>query len=545
MADSKNPILERKQRGAYYTPVDLSKFVLRWVTADGAKSLLEPSCGNGVFLDAINSLESHELKHVSAFEIDESEAYKAEQKVKSISGLDSNVFNQDFIGWAIKNLMFGRRFDGIVGNPPYIKYQSLSSSDQSAFKEIFRFFHLKFTKHTNAWVPFVIASVALLNPGGRLGMVLPSEIMNVSYAAPLREFLLNQSKKILIIDSNELWFDDALQGTVILLFEKANQHNEKTQGIDILQVDGREFLKLEPEDIWCKSDFQYNDQVKKKWIWASLSAYEYELINGALNSQNLFLFNDIAEVSVGILTGANAFFVVTDDDVKQHSLESWAHPVYGQSKYVNGVVYDADRHNENRANGLATNLIWFQEDIEVSDPAYQYIKLGEDSGFHNSYKCRIRNPWYTIPSVFSTPISMPKRSHHMTQLVLNRKQAFVTNASYRVSVKEHIDPKSLVFSFTNSLTMLHSELEGRSYGGGVLELVPSEIRRVSIPYTTVNEDDLWRLHYAMQTMEATDILENQDRFLLDPIFTQSEIDTFHGIWERLKAKRQRLVVSSN
>ena len=40
---------------------------------------------------------------------------------------------------------------------------------------------------------------------------------------------------------------------------------------------------------------------------------------------------------------------------------------------------------------------------------------------------------------------------------------------------------ALAAAFHNSLTLLTAELEGRSFGGGVLELVPSEIARLAVP----------------------------------------------------------------
>ena len=43
--------------------------------------------------------------------------------------------------------------------------------------------------HTNLWVPFVIASIDLLKPGGSLGMVIPNEILNLPHAKSLRSFV--------------------------------------------------------------------------------------------------------------------------------------------------------------------------------------------------------------------------------------------------------------------------------------------------------------------------------------------------------------------
>ena len=49
--------------------------------------------------------------------------------------------------------------------------------------------------------------------------------------------------------------------------------------------------------------------------------------------------------------------------------------------------------------------------------------------------------------------------------------------------------QDLTFSFLNSLTFLFAEMLGRHYGGGVLELVPSEIERLPIPFLPVRATD--------------------------------------------------------
>ena len=86
--------------------------------------------------------------------------------------------------------------------------------------------NLPFTKHTNAWVPFILASMALLRPGGRLAMVVPAEIIHVTHAQSLRSYLGRECRRLVIIDPEELWFSETLQGAVILLAEK-RQGSEK------------------------------------------------------------------------------------------------------------------------------------------------------------------------------------------------------------------------------------------------------------------------------------------------------------------------------
>lgn len=47
---------------------------------------------------------------------------------------------------------------------------------------------------------------------------------------------------------------------------------------------------------------------------------------------------------------------------------------------------------------------------------------------------------------------------------------------------------NLIYSFYNSLTLSFAELNGRYYGGGVLELTPNEFKNLPIPYISITPD---------------------------------------------------------
>src|SRR5690606_20767904 len=114
--------------------------------------------------------------------------------------------------------------------PPFVRYQYLPEQFQVFAKEIFDSLNLGFTKHTNAWVPFVLASIKLLRPGGRLAMVVPAEIIHVTHARSLRAYLGRECRRLTIIDPEELWFSDTLQGAVILLAEKKERVTQHSAG---------------------------------------------------------------------------------------------------------------------------------------------------------------------------------------------------------------------------------------------------------------------------------------------------------------------------
>lgn len=234
--------LESKQklRGGYYTPNDLAAFLTRWVAPTKGSRVLEPSCGDGAFFPTLEGTGAI----VTAFELAPEEAAKATER-----GLpDCIVHNRDFLGWALESP--DGLFDAVVGNPPFVRYQYLPAAFQANAERVFARLGCKFTKHTNAWVPFVLASMELLRPGGRLAMVVPSEIVHVMHAQSLRTYLGQQCRRIVIVDPQEIWFEGTLQGAVLLMVEKKVTPEVHSEGLGIHRVAGREFLRQDPEAVF-------------------------------------------------------------------------------------------------------------------------------------------------------------------------------------------------------------------------------------------------------------------------------------------------------
>ena len=161
-----------KLRGGYYTPLDLAVYISRWATEKSPETILEPSCGDGVFVEALAKVKSKSKLCFTGFELLEEEAAKSRKRCLGLPHFEAKIYNQDFLDFAISRMLKGRAdFDCVVGNPPFIRYQYLPEESQRKAEAVFKILHLPFTKHTNAWVPFVLASVAMLKPGGRLALV--------------------------------------------------------------------------------------------------------------------------------------------------------------------------------------------------------------------------------------------------------------------------------------------------------------------------------------------------------------------------------------
>ena len=117
---------EQKLRGGYYTPLDLARYISEWVlgaSVDGP--ILEPSCGNGNFVEIVSSLKPQ--CSIIAHELVESEATQATKRI--CKSTDLKIFVGDFLEWAYKNYhLFANKCAGAVGNPPFIRYQYMEKT---------------------------------------------------------------------------------------------------------------------------------------------------------------------------------------------------------------------------------------------------------------------------------------------------------------------------------------------------------------------------------------------------------------------------------
>jgi adenine-specific DNA-methyltransferase len=529
---------EQKLRGGYYTPLNIAMFLSKFAIDSETRNVLEPSCGDGIFLEAIAAIKP--TVEIAAVEI-ESEASKKTKKLARMLNLNLTLARGDFLDESLQ--INKTKYDAVVGNPPYIRYQFLEPETQKRASRIFDLASLAFTKHTNLWVTFVIAAVQRLNESGRIAMIIPSEILNVIHPGQLRKYLLSECSNILIIDSKELVFAEALQGTVLLLAQKKSSNELPASANLAIQYEKNlEFLKKSPMAMFKKANYVSTLVSDDKWMLQLLTADERELIARVTSMPAVKRFGEIAKIEVGMVTGANDFFLVNDETIETYSLNKYVQPMVGRSQHLGGVLYTKKKHTQNKKLNLPVNFIDFpslpQNLLEKN--LQKYVHTGELDDLHLRYKTRIREPWYVVPSKWAPQLFLLKRSYTVPRLVVNEIGAFNTDTAYRVTTE--LDPISIAYSFYNSLTAISTELEGRSYGGGVLELVPSEVRRLAIPLITATREQIEKLDSAIGNKVSTnDLLAMQDNIILKKIgLSASDISKIQKARIKLQSRRFRL-----
>lgn len=520
----------QKLRGAYYTPPAIASFILLWgINGSTDADILEPSCGDGVFLEQM-AKENMLFHHATAVEYEAVEAEKA----RAIGLHDSEVINSDFHRFCLDT---EQRFDLVVGNPPFIRYQYYDEGQQELAGEIFKKAGLKRSKLTNAWVTFVVGCSLLLKETGKMGFVIPSELLQVTYAQQLRKYLATSFNKINIISFENLVFEEIQQEIVLLLCERTGTGEHLIEHIEV--KDAEALQQLDPHRL--KLPTKQIDFHADKWTYYFLDKEELDFLN-KVRVDGMPKIGTYADVEVGITTGSNGYFTVPQGVVDMYQLHEYARPMVGRSVQVNSLCFTKADWLQNLANGAKANLLVFTPGAKENgnEGTKAYIENGEQQGINKGYKTSIRDDWYVIPSIKLSDALFLRRNNLYPKFVLNDAQAYTTDTMHRVFIKEGLNRKAFVVSYYNSLSFAFAEILGRNFGGGVLELMPSEVEGVYLPYREENAKLFEKVDQMVREKKTADeILDYTDKELLQKGmgFSEKETKMARSIWYKLMGRR--------
>ena len=249
----------------------------------------------------------------------------------------------------------------------------------------------------------------------------------------------------------------------------------------------------------------------------------------------------VADVDVGIVTGRNSFFTFTDAQARELGLMPHCVALVSRSAQLSGLVYDTDCRANDVAAGHRSWLLSAPRD--PADPALlAHIDAGEAVGVHRGYKCSVRKPWWTTPSLWIPDLFMLRQIHLAPRLTVNAAAATSTDTLHRVRLGSPIDPTALAAVFHNSVTFAFTEIIGRSYGGGILELEPAEAEQLPIPAPALASAglacDVDLLLKANEIDKALDVVDRH--VLIDGLGLSAEVVAqCRAAWVSLRDRRKR------
>ncbi|MBR7990750.1 SAM-dependent DNA methyltransferase [Burkholderia cenocepacia] len=462
--------LTQKHSGAYFTPDAIVQTLVRWAVRQPSDRLIDPSCGDGRFLA--------EHDNSVGIEQDSRSAQKAISRAPS-----ALVHEGDFFAWAANT---HERFECAAGNPPFIRYQTFKGPVRDTALRLCLSHGAKFSGLSSSWAPFLVATASLLQPGGRMAFVVPAEIGHAPYATPLLEYLVAHFSIVHVIAFKEKLFPELSEDCWLLY---ADGFGAATNTIRFNALSRFRPLATPPSNFisinvseWRKD---WNGRLRP-FVLPSRSRGIYRAIASHTGTRR---FGDVASIGIGYVTGANDFFHLRPSEAKQWRIpHQFLHP-----SVRNGRALPQKRLT------AATVDKWHKEDEQVlllrlpkvsKVPATVLKYLDSEAGqqAREAYKCRVREPWYSVPDVQIPDFFMSYMSGKDVSLVSNEAGCSCTNSVHGVRVRDHAAVDQIAQAWETPFIKLSCELEGHPLGGGMLKLEPGEATRLVLPSQDVYAD---------------------------------------------------------
>lgn len=309
---------DKNKFGQYFTPKIVADFMIELADVATDSKILEPSCGEGVFL---NLLKQKGFENVIAYEID-----------TDLATTFSNVRYESFVTAKISE-----KFDLIIGNPPYIRWKNLEDELKQELM-----FNPLWSNYCNSLCDylyiFILKSIELLNDNGQLIFICPEYWMNTTHSVLLRNYMVSNGYFEEIYHFNETpIFDKVTVSIVIFKYIKSKkiQPAIKVAKYYVNQKLTLETLdKLKRKDIFTDAEYLNVPQFKvnERWILQTetaqnkLKIFEKKCQKQQLNTlfsaiaeekPALHTIGDFCDIGNGLVSGLDKAFQVNGDPLNE------------------------------------------------------------------------------------------------------------------------------------------------------------------------------------------------------------------------------------
>jgi len=297
---------DKNKYGQYMTPEIVASFMISLADLNNNSLILEPSSGEGIFLDI---LKNKDYKNITAYEID-----------KSISNNNEYVVNESFISAKID-----KKFDLIIGNPPYIRWKNLEQElkDELSNNELWNKYCNSLCDYSSI---FIIKAIELLKENGQLIFITPEYWINTTHSITLRNYMLDNGYFEQIYHFNETpIFEKASVSTIVFKFIKSSKKTNKkikiakyfkNKKLDKNILNNLKQQIPQPDTEYIEHDkFEKNENwiLAKSEIISELKIFEKNCqkeMADNLFSTDFYTIKDFCDIGNGMVSGLDKAFQV-------------------------------------------------------------------------------------------------------------------------------------------------------------------------------------------------------------------------------------------
>jgi len=518
------PEVERHKLGQYYTPPPIIELITEMCIKSPDDKVLDPACGSGGFLVKVY----HKLKDLKKKENPFAKDDKLHEEIlNQLYGIDINPFPAQLssINLAVRNLkvtsrninlvvsdffkikpttgIIPKELDAIVTNPPYTRQEEMEYKDQIREEALTYSDGSKISLDARAgiYAYFFTHATKFMKNHGMMGQITSDTWLDVGFGQDLKRFFLEHFKIHAIIWYDIRAFQSALVGTCITILEKEDSKENRDRNIvkfarikksmpieKIVSIIKDTKRGFENELLGITLKKQSELEPKDKWgIFLRAPTIYFKI----LRNKKVTKLGKIASIKRGITSGVNQFFYLDKEKIKLWSLEKeYLKPIVISPKEmkievkpqdVDGWVLSVHKPKEDLSKEGANVLKY----IQWGEEAETTIKGGKKGGstvkgFHNLSTVTSRKLWYDIGKREPAPILRSRRIWERCVYLLNKADALANDSLYEIRPKNEKDTYVLAGILNSSFVALISELEGRFYGGGILELEVYETKAMTV-----------------------------------------------------------------
>ena len=500
---------DRKRLGIYYTPSGAARILCEWAIRSGSDRVLEPSFGACGFLEAaVDRLREVDadspLDQLYGCDIDEA-AFTKYLDPKLGRGIESGRFlHRDFLR-VRPNDFDGGAFDAVVGNPPYVSYHTMDEEQRIAAEKALADAGLRISPKASLWAYFLLASTMFIRPGGRMAWILPSSFLYAEYAALVRDRLSQCFDRCLVVQLGQRLFlsEGTEEATIVVLAEGFGATGEGEIVLDFAET---------LEDLERSVEAWSRRESKAKAFDGRASALMLgDAAEGAMEAASgagrIVSVGAVADVRIGIVTGANPFFVIDEATAVSHGLPNSAlRPILAKFVMAPGAALREADLVEARRSGRKLLLVDTDHPDMADDGSSirQYLDTFDGAKRESNKTFRKRKLWHRPDDGRTPDAFFPYMYQHGPRIILNEARTTSTNTIHRVYFKGEMSSegagpelpfplapsgkrlnaeswrRTYAVSILSTFSQLSGELQGRSYGAGVLKHEPSEARRIRL-----------------------------------------------------------------
>jgi hypothetical protein len=453
--------------GAYYTPPAAASVLADWVVRGGATTVLEPSMGSGVFLEAIGAAASAHGRELATWGVElAADTFAAALATGLIE--PRRAVHGDFLALAPFPV------DAVIGNPPFVRLRHLPGGEAArAAAAAATVLGSPMDPSGSIWMPFVLHASRFLRPDGSLAFVLPYELTYVRYARPLWRFLAHAFARLRVVRVRERMFPELMQEALLLFASGFGRPTAAAVEFEAYERVG-DLAAARP----ATSTIVPVEAVlagRRPFVEALLPPALRRALGGAVAAATVPA-GDLVRFGIGYVSGDKRFFHPGAADARRFRLPP--------ARLVDTLTSSRQLRTAGiRTSGLARSAadrLYLPDPAALTPGERDYLSRGEASGVAGRYKCRTREPWFVTPGVAIPDLVLPVFAD--TPLLLENDAGYVASNSLLCgALRPGQTARSLLARWYTSLTLLQIEIEVHALGGGVRVFVPTETAAVRLP----------------------------------------------------------------